>query len=469
MAIHILQHEIIKVFLLAVAMLIPESVIAKTATEIFDARSSSIAMVAAMDQTGNISSRGTGVLLSDGVVATNCHVIRDADQIRVVHQQKDYPAAVRHSDWDRDVCTLTVKGWQAPAAPLGSTKTLKAGAKVYVIGAPQRLALTLAEGIISGLRHVEAGRYLQFQAPLSSRSRGGCLFDEDGRLVGLTTFYRAKSQNQFFAIPVEWIGGLTGRQRVKAAQADSLVVWLSRAMEMEENRSIPALIDHCRRWVKRRPKDVHAWYGLGEAYKEAGQTAKAIEAWRKAVEIKPQFADTWLLLAKTYRESGQPDKAIEAFWEETRINPEAAQTWFLMGITYKESGQPDKAVEAWREAVRIDPEFGQAWFLLGLHYTPGRPDKAAEAFREAVRINSKHADAWYGLGLAYGQSERPEMEIEAYLEALRIDPRNADVLYSLGAAYLVTGQTEKAAEVHQRLKGINVGKAAEFYEKYLTP
>jgi hypothetical protein len=42
-------------------------------------------------------------------------------------------------------------------------------------------------------------------------------------------------------------------------------------------------------------------------------------------------------------------------------------------------------------------------------------------------------------------------------------------LYSLGAAYLVAGHPEKAAEVHQQLKGINIGKASEFYEKYLTP
>ncbi|MDP1990630.1 MAG: tetratricopeptide repeat-containing serine protease family protein [Syntrophales bacterium] len=431
----ICKHKFIYAFALIVVLFLPQSILAKTATEIFDTRSPSIVMVVAFDRNDKLSATESGVILSDGLVVTNCHAIKEANHLKVVHQQKDYPATVHHSDWDRDVCTLTVKGLRASAAPLGNTKTLKVGAKVYAIGAPQRLALTLLEGNISGLHEVEGGLYLQIVAPISPGSSGRALFDKDGQLVGLTTFYRAKKQNLYFAVPVEWIRELPGRHKTKTEKTDSLIVWLSRAIELKENKNWLAWIDHCQRWIKKRPKDIEAWYGLGDAYKEAGQLAKAIEALRKAV----------------------------------RINPEFVNTWFLLGNAYKESSRPDKAIEAFREAVRTNPDFGPAWFILGIHYSPGQPDKAIEAFREAVRINPEHANAWYGLGLAYGQSDQPDKEIEAYREALWINPEDADVWYSLGATYKITKQSEKAMEVYHRLKVVNAGKADELYEKYLMP
>ena len=454
---------------LSLPCLFPRAILAKTATEIFDARSPGIVMVAALDQTDKVSAAGTGVILSDGVVVTNCHVIKGADRFKVVHQQKEYPAAIRHSDWDRDVCTLTVKGLRAPAAPLGNTRSLKAGAKVYAIAAPERLALTLLEGHLSGLHEVEGGQYLQITAPISSKSSGGALFDKEGQLVGLTTFYRAKRQNLRFAVPVEWIRELPGRHKTKAAKTDSLIVWLSRAIELKESKNKPALIEHCQLWTNKRPKDIQAWYSLGDAYKEAGQPAKAIEASLKAVRLNPEYASAWFLLGNLYKESGEPDKAIEALQEAARIKPEFANAWFLLGNVYSELRQADKAVGAFQEAVRIDPDLGQAWFLLGIHYAPGQPDKAIEAFWQALRLNPENGNAWYGLGLAYGQSGQPDREIEAYREALRINPKDADVWYSLGAAYKITKQSEKAMEVYHRLKVVNAGKADELYEKYLIP
>ena len=87
-AIYILKHKFIHAFLLVVTVIVPQSILAKTATEIFDARSPIIVMVAAFDQADKVSAAGTGVILWDGVVVTNCHVIKGADHFKVVHQRK---------------------------------------------------------------------------------------------------------------------------------------------------------------------------------------------------------------------------------------------------------------------------------------------------------------------------------------------------------------------------------------------
>lgn len=80
----------------------------------------------------------------------NCHVIKNAKALTVCSTGKNYPASLIYADWSRDLCALNVAGLMAPAAVLGNTKTLKVGAKVYALGAPKGLALTLSDGIVSG-------------------------------------------------------------------------------------------------------------------------------------------------------------------------------------------------------------------------------------------------------------------------------------------------------------------------------
>jgi len=80
---------------------------------------------------------------------------------------------------------------------------VKVGERVFTIGAPQGLELTLAEGIVSSKRTVDAGRLFQTSAPISSGSSGGGLFDSHGHLIGITTFMLKESQNLNFAIAAE--------------------------------------------------------------------------------------------------------------------------------------------------------------------------------------------------------------------------------------------------------------------------
>ena len=77
------------------------------------------------------------------------------------------------------------------------------GERVYTVGAPQGLELSLAEGIVSSKRTIDGGRFIQTSAPMSSGSSGGGLFDAYGHLVGITTSILKNSQNLNFAIPAE--------------------------------------------------------------------------------------------------------------------------------------------------------------------------------------------------------------------------------------------------------------------------
>ena len=101
------------------------------------------------------------------------------------------------------------------AVSLGDSKNLKVGQRVYAVGAPEGLELTLSEGLISALRSVANFRYIQTTASISHGSSGGGLFDAQGRLIGITTFYWSDGQNLNFALPADWIQGLPERARAE--------------------------------------------------------------------------------------------------------------------------------------------------------------------------------------------------------------------------------------------------------------
>ena len=446
-----LRHTTLAVVLICVV----STAHAITASEIYEQAIKSTVVVENIDAKGDVQSMGSGVVLADRDVVTNCHVVKDANQLQVRSAGKTYPATLHYSDWDRDVCSLSITGFSAPAVVVGSTKTLKVGTKVYAIGAPQGLELTLSDGIVSSLREVEGGHYIQTTAAISPGSSGGGLFDENGALVGLTTFYLTKGQNLNFAVPVEWVTELAKRSTKAETGTQPITVWLNKAIELESRKDWPTLLEHCRRWTKAQPGSGLAWYNLGAAYDYSGQSAKAIAAYQQALRINPGIAEAWNNLGIAYDDVGQFDKAIEASQQALRINPEDATTWHNLGVAYGKAGQPAKAIEASQQALRINPEDATMWNNLGVVYgKAGQSAKAVEAYEQALRINPEYAGAWYNLGAAYPETDSAKA-VEAYQQALRINPKFASAWINIGNVYDNEGQFIKAIEAYKQAVRIN--------------
>jgi S1-C subfamily serine protease len=183
----------------------------KSAEEVFAAVSSSVARIGIEDGNGNMLGIGSGVVIANGVVITNCHVALRGTVIRVKVGSDTLNATVDVADQDFDLCRLNVPGLQMPVVAIGSVQGLRVGQRVYAIGAPQGLELTMSEGIVSALRESPIGTVIQTNAAVSPGSSGGGLFDQNGRLVGIVTFQHKFGQNLNFAVPADWIGQMRTR------------------------------------------------------------------------------------------------------------------------------------------------------------------------------------------------------------------------------------------------------------------
>jgi serine protease Do len=157
------------------------------------------------------SSQGSGVVIGTDTVVTNCHVASRASQVTVIFKGQSIPAKVAFRDQGHDLCQLNAPGLRAKAVEISTVRSLSVGDRVYAIGAPQGLTLTLSDGLVSSLRPHDGSQIIQTTAAISPGSSGGGLFDGRGRLVGITTFQSRTGQNLNFAVPADWIAQIERR------------------------------------------------------------------------------------------------------------------------------------------------------------------------------------------------------------------------------------------------------------------
>ena len=180
-------------------------------------------LVYALDSAGEEIAQGSGVIVGKNYVATNCHVLKSAWDIKVKQTESDKTFALRSlragTDKERDLCLLFVQDLsKSPAAQpvrIAGARGLEIGATVFAIGAPNGLELSLTRGIVSQLRDIDGESVPQIQtdAAVTFGSSGGGLFDENGRLVGITTL-GSISGNFNFAIPAEWVAEMLEERSV---------------------------------------------------------------------------------------------------------------------------------------------------------------------------------------------------------------------------------------------------------------
>lgn len=155
---------------------------------------------------------GSGVVLEGKKVVTNCHVVEKSTIFVVVQHEKVFRATGLTRHRFADICLLHVPTLPFPAiSKFKPISQVKVGQRVYAIGSPSGLELTLSDGLISGLRKMPVDEtkspgqmqpIVQTTAAIEHGSSGGGLFDDSGALVGITTFGRTEG-SQYFAIPID--------------------------------------------------------------------------------------------------------------------------------------------------------------------------------------------------------------------------------------------------------------------------
>ena len=154
---------------------------------------------------------GSGVIVSpEGLILTNAHVVKDADEIKVtVSDKRSYDAKVVGIDVESDIAVVKIDATGLPIATLGDSGKLQVGEIVFAIGNPFGLNRTVTSGIVSATGRTNVGiidyeDFIQTDAAINPGNSGGPLVNIDGEVIGINTAIASRSggyQGIGFAIP----------------------------------------------------------------------------------------------------------------------------------------------------------------------------------------------------------------------------------------------------------------------------
>jgi S1-C subfamily serine protease len=165
-------------------------------------------------------SLGTGVVIVDnGTILTNLHVVWGARKIRVhFHNGHVSEAQLVNVSPDNDLAVLKAASLpdDLQAATMRSTGDLQPGDQVVAVGFPFGIGPSVSGGVVSGLkrefRDPEGKKLLtnliQFDAAANPGNSGGPLVTMDGNVVGIVTAILNPTESRTFigigfAVPIE--------------------------------------------------------------------------------------------------------------------------------------------------------------------------------------------------------------------------------------------------------------------------
>jgi len=157
-------------------------------------------------------SLGSGVIVdSSGIVVTNNHVIKDADEIKVaLSDGRQLESKVLLRDETTDLAVLKIEAKEKfPVVSLGNSDDVEVGDLVLAIGNPFAVGQTVTSGIVSAQSRTQVGVsdfdfFIQTDAAINPGNSGGGLIDMRGRLIGINTAIYSRSGGSVgigFAIP----------------------------------------------------------------------------------------------------------------------------------------------------------------------------------------------------------------------------------------------------------------------------
>ena len=184
----------------------PAGVLMKSVADLTDEVRPSLVKVSQVGREG-VDGIGSGfVVSSDGLIATNLHVIGEARDLQVetgdgvLHEVVEIHATDSHADLA--VLRVKMKGSKMKPLALGDSDLARQGDPIVAMGAPEGLAFSVVEGVLSGKRDIDEVEMLQVAVPIERGNSGGPLLDRKGHVLGLLTLKSLRTDNLGFAMPV---------------------------------------------------------------------------------------------------------------------------------------------------------------------------------------------------------------------------------------------------------------------------
>ncbi len=448
---------------------------------------------------------GSGFIIStDGLVATNNHVIESFDSLIVKTYDGNYfPAEIVMIDYKNDLAILKIINSEEinfQAIKFGESDSVKIGNNVYCIGSPLGFEYTISDGIIAGIRKEEKVKFrdydtwetvekvfdkvIQITAAISPGNSGGPLFNGKGEVIGIVTYTYEFYGNLNFAVAINALKKLIQSLEIVDIEQE----------EIKQKRKEELFKRNYKLAKTYRNKVIDNWY-----YTKQKDTMKTLDTfivrqdsinhinlWKsetfynKCIELKP---DTFVVYAELmslyvyiedYPKAEELYKQIkETFDSDSLLNTLSS----TLAEGYIKSKDYKKAITFYEKMIKADSNDIFSYTQIADLYLKMKDyAKALETYKIVIKKDSLNIPAYIRIGKLYYDEKRKYKEAKQYLyKALELSIESSlygyygsdyvNLFYLLGMIAVKEKRKTEALIYYLELRGIYTYNAEDNAKK----
>ena len=185
----------------------------------------SLVLVELYDENDKFVGHGSGFFVTNnGDVLTNAHVARGGTKCVIrTNDGMSHQGQIKAIHNGQDIALLCISSNKYKPLKI-YTATPQAGAYAVALGAPLGYTNTVSDGLVSGIRNIKGYNFLQVSCPISPGSSGGPIVNEQGQVIGMSTFILDGGNNMSFCVPSQQMKMFVEQSKKLVPQSPSVLI-----------------------------------------------------------------------------------------------------------------------------------------------------------------------------------------------------------------------------------------------------
>ena len=295
-----------RVFALLLLATLATPAAAAPSNEMIYTLKASIAKIRSVNASGGRST-GTGVVVAENKVATNCHVLVNSVGMDIGAMGENYQPVGLQADWKHDICILNFMFLPLKPATLGDSEHLQYEQEVFSIGFPGGPPKPLTTwGTIKALYPFEDSVVIRSSASFQMGASGSPLFNAKGEVIGISTFKSPGRNAFFYNVPVHWVKAAMNLPVADFNHNEQPAFWdvpleqkpywmqIVLPIQNEQWDEVGRIV---KQWIASAPNDNEAMYYEAMTKERAADVGSAKKIYQKILKQNPNHAASMINLA----------------------------------------------------------------------------------------------------------------------------------------------------------------------------